>query len=259
LPQLTRAVPRAVLASMYGQVQNEPCQPCGGGFNRGLEYVGQGRGDFAMEPQMKYVGYGGDYSVHRAAGFPWCLLTLPLLLLSLLCLWLFWPCDECKKGLENYQLEWSQDKVWRCCSRGFVPCPTTSAPQAFPQGPVDPYNCALGDLNWQAGWSTEKKVWCCNEHGKGCGHDGPATANMYDCNAGTENWVKGWSENKKQWCCSHGYKECPQDAAMVEGVGYGAGSHGGNTPFGAPVAGHEQGFVPYEMATQGIYTNAVPR
>merc|ERR1711878_260855 len=87
----------------------------------------------------------------------------------------------------------------------------------------------------------------------------PATANMYDCNAGTENWVKGWSENKKQWCCSHGYKGCPQDAAMVEGVGYGAGSHGGLTPYGAPVAGHEQGFVPFEVATQGVYHNAVPR
>ena len=93
--------------------------------------------------------------------------------------------------------------------------------------------------------------WCCNEHGKGCGHDGPAVANMYDCNDGTENWVRGWSDNKKQYCCSHGYKGCPQDAAMVAGTGYGAGSHGGATPFGAPEAGHEAGFVPYGMATQG--------
>merc|ERR1712154_729533 len=30
----------------------------------------------------------------------------------------------------------------------------------------------------------------------GCGHDGPATANMYDCNAGTENWVKGWQRTR---------------------------------------------------------------
>lgn len=251
----------------YNQVQNDPCQPCGGGgLNRGLEYVGAGQGDFAMEPQMKYVGYGGDYSVRRAAGFPWCLLTLPLLLLSLLCLWLFWPCDECKKGLENYQIEWSTDKIWRCCSRGFVPCPiTTPEPFAPPSGRVDPYNCALGYLNWQAGWSTEKKVWCCKEHGKGCGHDGPAVANMYDCNDGTENWVKGWSQNKKQWCCAHGYKGCIDEAfggatsASEAMAGYGAGSHNGLTPNGVTIAGHEQGFVPFEQAKTGSYTNIVPR
>merc|ERR1711933_296994 len=96
-----------------------------------------------------------------------------------------------------------------------------------------------------AGWALEKKQWCCQEHGKGCGHDGPTVANMYDCNAGTENWVKGWSDNKKQWCCAHGYKGCPADAAAVDGNGYGAGSHGGATPFGAPVAAAPQGFVPY--------------
>jgi hypothetical protein len=239
---------------MYANVQSDPCQPCGGGHSTGLEYVGQGRGDFAMEPHMKFGGDGGDYSTRRAAGFPCCLFMLPLLLLSLLsllCLWLFWPVDECKTGLDNYQLEWNQDKIYRCCSKGLVPCPPVAAGAPAQQGPVDPYNCALGLLNWQAGWSTEKKQWCCNEHGKGCGHDGPAVANMYDCNDGTENWVRGWSDNKKQYCCSHGYKGCPQDAAMVAGTGYGAGSHGGATPFGAPEAGHEAGFVPYGMATQG--------
>jgi len=73
---------------------------------------------------------------------------------------------------------------------------------------------------------------------------------MYDCNDGTENWVLGWSENKKQWCCAHGYKGCAADAAMVVATGYGAGSHEGQTPFGAPVAGHEQGFVPFQTAQQ---------
>ena len=148
------------LVTMYANVQSGPCQPCGGGHSTGLEYVGQGRGDFAMEPQMKFVGYGGDYSTRRAAGFPCCLLMLPLLLLSLLsllCLWLFWPVDECKTGLDNYQLEWNQDKIYRCCSKGLVPCPPVALGAPAQQGPVDPYNCALGLLNWQAGWSTEKK------------------------------------------------------------------------------------------------------
>merc|ERR1712154_561073 len=97
-------------------------------------------------------GYGGDYSVRRAVGCPCCLALVPLMLalLSLLA-WLSWPFDECKSGTENYQMEWSQDKVNRCCARGIVPCP--AMPLFIPpiqQGAVDPYNCALGYLNWQA-------------------------------------------------------------------------------------------------------------
>merc|ERR1719343_67146 len=174
---------------------------------------------------------------------------------------------NCAEGFSNWMAGWSVGKKEWCCRVHGKGCPGQAAgcapaappPPPAPQGPVDPYNCALGYVNWEAGWSLEKKRWCCNEHGKGCGHDGPAVANMYDCNAGTENWVKGWSENKKQWCCSHGYPSCPSDASAVVGVGYGAGSHGGRTPEGAPVFGHEVGFVPHEMATKGTYSNVVPR
>lgn len=201
-----------------------------------------------MEPQMKFVGQGGDYSVKRTRDMTCCFITLPLALLALLCLlaWIFWPVEECKVGLQNWQFEWDQQKQMRCCAKGFPSCPV-STPEAA-QGAVDPYNCAFGVLNWQAGWSTEKKQWCCQNHGKGCGHDGPAEANMYDCEAGTENWVQGWSQNKKDWCCSHGYHGCAGDAATVAGVGFGAGSHGGATPFGAPVATPQQGFVPHAFA-----------
>jgi len=237
-----------------------------------LMYVGAGQGEFAVEPAMKYVGYGGDYSVRRgpnacglvvSSALGLLLLLLGLLIWSDPCYegpwWSLWKRDSCFDGKDLF---WTPTKQICCCreTNGMHGCPVPpETPAPFVQGPVDPYNCALGFLNWQAGWSTEKKQWCCNEHGKGCGHDGPAVANMYDCNDGTENWVKGWSDNKKQWCCSHGYKGCPGDAAMVTGVGYGAGSHGGATPNGAPVFGHEQGFVPFEMATQGTYSNAVPR
>ena len=171
------------------------CKPRGPDV--GLEYVGQERGDFAMAPQMKYVGYGGDYSARRAVGFLCLLLRGPLLLLFGLLAWLFWPVDECKQGFENWQINWTQDKIWQCCAKGSVPCPT-QPPAPLAMGPFDPYNSALRDLNWKAGWSTVQKIRCCSEHGKGCGLDGPAVAILYDCNAGTENWVKGWSENKKQ-------------------------------------------------------------
>merc|ERR550532_2141995 len=54
------------------------------------------------------------------------------------------------------------------------PCSTTpfSAPPPFvpvlppvmptmPPAPADPYNCADGFANWQAGWSVPKNEWCC--------------------------------------------------------------------------------------------------
>merc|ERR1719433_1900037 len=43
-------------------------------------------------------------------------------------------------------------------TRPFVPPPTA------PPAPADPYNCADGFSNWQAGWSVPKKEWCCRVH-----------------------------------------------------------------------------------------------
>ncbi|CAK9014432.1 Uncharacterized protein SCF082_LOCUS12332 [Durusdinium trenchii] len=34
---------------------------------------------------------------------------------------------------------------------------------------------------------------------------------IYDCNAGYSNWNSGWSSAKKSWCCSHENKGCPGD------------------------------------------------
>merc|ERR1711897_82605 len=65
----------------------------------------------------------------------------------------------------------------------------TPAPQ--PARPADPYNCADGFANWQAGWSVPKKEWCCKVHGKGCPNQGGGcvtSSKPYDCNAGFANW-----------------------------------------------------------------------
>ena len=34
---------------------------------------------------------------------------------------------------------------------------------------------------------------------------------IYDCKAGYSNWNSGWSSAKKSWCCSHENKGCPGD------------------------------------------------
>merc|ERR1712107_751343 len=99
-------------------------------------------------------------------------------------------------------------KAW-CCRVHHKGCPQT-APPVIVQPPIyvpppvavrpaDPYNCADGYANWQAGWTVGKKAWCCKNHGKGCpGQIGCATTSKpYDCVAGFANWQAGWSVGKK--------------------------------------------------------------
>jgi len=122
---------------------------------------------------------------------------------------------------------WGGDKKSWCCRMHHVGCPPTAPPVVVqppvfvqppvvtaPPAPADPYNCADGFSNWQAGWSIAKKAWCCKVHSKGCpGAGGCATTSApYDCNAGFANWQAGWSLPKKDWCCKNGGKGCPPAA-----------------------------------------------
>jgi len=121
------------------------------------------------------------------------------------------PADPYNCAVGMY-LIWAQPKKDWCCTNHHICGQPTEAPAA-----PDPYNCADGFSNWQAGWSVGKKEWCCRVHGKGCPNSGggcapnlPTAAPLpYDCNAGFANWVAGWSAPKKLWCCAHGGKGCP--------------------------------------------------
>lgn len=128
--------------------------------------------------------------------------------------------------------QWTPFKKDWCCQHHHVGCPPTAPPATrpppppvvvpppvfvpppvaiVPARPADPYNCADGFANWEAGWSVGKKAWCCRVHGKGCpgAAGGCETSAPYDCNAGFANWMAGWSVPKKSWCCQHGGKGCP--------------------------------------------------
>merc|ERR1712207_121450 len=76
---------------------------------------------------------------------------------------------------------WAADKKEWCCRVHHRGCPPTAppvqpivpimpivTPAPQPARPADPYNCADGFANWQAGWSVAKKAWCCSNEGKGC-------------------------------------------------------------------------------------------
>lgn len=112
---------------------------------------------------------------------------------------------------------WKADKKAWCCRIHHLGCPPRPQPivpivPILPPVVPDPYNCADGFANWQAGWSQPKKDWCCRVHGKGCANSGCETAATtsapFDCNAGFANWVAGWSIPKKKWCCKHAGKGC---------------------------------------------------
>jgi len=229
-----------------GVVQGDDCTAaCVGcdpnpGMAGGMHYVGCGSGDYMAQSTYRYVGYGGDFSnVRRRRDFT-CLITTLLLsmLLLLLAWWWLWPTDECFEDQQDWQYKWGRARQMRCCARVGIGCDKATPPP----GPVDPFNCASGYLNWKGGWSVSKKQWCCKVHGKGCPENGEGwaaqPASEYDCNAGYENWVKGWSMVKKQWCCNKFQKGCPGSGAenllQAAGEGFGAGAQYGVSA--APVA-----------------------
>jgi len=219
---------------------------CGGGGVGPMGYVGHGQGGYVLENGYRYVGYGGDFGQKRR-DFTCCIVLSSLLCLALIPLlaWLLWPKGiDCDTGFGMCQTMWSPEKQDSCCAVGrccLIPTQSNPAPVPAPLGPVDPFNCA--DLqNPAAEWSSEKKQWCCDIHGKGCpppgGSYGPVPAAAYDCNAGFANWVKGWSIPKKLWCCQQYNTGCigSGDLNMVTaaGEGYGAGAQHGTE--GAPIA-----------------------
>jgi len=222
-----------------------------------MNYVGPGQGGYRLETGYKYVGFGGDHGRPRR-DFTCIICLSSLLLLLPLLLWLLWPrADWCDTGYERCQMVWGVRQQADCCSRRGMCCVMpqvvgVEAPPQPPVGPVDPFNCADDYNEWQAGWSVDKKQWCCNIHGKGCPANGEGyearPANSYDCNSGFANWVKGWSIPKKQWCCNTAHKGCvgSGDVYMNEAsnMGYGAGAQHGTQ--GAQVAAIT-GIIPHNQ------------
>merc|ERR1712183_731355 len=116
-------------------------------------------------------GYGGDYTVAKPRSFlPCCIISLLFLgwLWGWLTCWGFFynNCqDMCKDDIMNWQYHWSESRKRMCCAQGKISpqfvgqiCATNRGGPVGPTqqpGPVDPFNCADGVLNWQAGWSEQ--------------------------------------------------------------------------------------------------------
>jgi len=70
----------------------------------------------------------------------------------------------------------------------------------------DPFHCDEGLESFVSDWTEAKRAWCCDKHDKGC--TTTTTPAPYDCNAGYQHWEVGWSDSKKHWCCANANKAC---------------------------------------------------
>ena len=89
---------------------------------------------------------------------------------------------ECVSDLYH----WSEPHRQWCCTHKKRGCPDI------------PFDCASGYMDWEYGWSDEKKAYCCLEKGIAC----------YDCSAELDHWEYKWSEGKREFCCLQENKGC---------------------------------------------------
>jgi len=106
---------------------------------------------------------------------------------------------NCSSDFDNWIAVWSTAKQAWCCKhrgRACPPAPPSPAPAPpspslpahsgvsrsqhgqpmspapsrpwRPQSQLQPFDCTAGWSNWRAGWSEEKKTWCCQYAGTGC-------------------------------------------------------------------------------------------
>mmetsp|Transcript_70954 Transcript_70954/g.164029 ORF Transcript_70954/g.164029 Transcript_70954/m.164029 type:complete len:385 (+) Transcript_70954:51-1205(+) len=100
---------------------------------------------------------------------------------------------DCKAGLRNWKVGWSEQKKAYCCQHEQVACPERT-------GTVPFIICQVGLENWEVKWSSWKKSWCCQRSGVNC----PTTSTVpqYECRAGLPSG-QAWAPAKRAWCCKH--------------------------------------------------------
>lgn len=144
-----------------------------------------------------------------------------------------WCCTNKQRACEQWDCNWENPDNWvdakksYCCPKVGKGCSTTT---------VEQFDCNAGLANWEAGFSPEKKAWCCAHYTIACGQwncaegDPPiwvdakrdfccrttnqgcvtTTVEQFDCNAGLANWEAGFAPEKKAWCCAHHNLACDQ-------------------------------------------------
>lgn len=101
---------------------------------------------------------------------------------------------DCHAALGNFCRAWSPaKKVW-CCNNKQKGCQSPDTPPACDAGAGKVWHKVMisGHWSWEAVSGGAVSV----------GH-------AYNCQEGLSNWEAGWSGDKKGWCCSHQQIGCP--------------------------------------------------
>lgn len=86
------------------------------------------------------------------------------------------PAWDCQEGVEDWETGWVVAKAKWCCAHYKVGCLDGPGPPDRDAAPPStrtttteaPFNCRVGLLSWEWGWSTMKKEWCCRRYELGC-------------------------------------------------------------------------------------------
>lgn len=148
---------------------------------------------------------------------------------------------NCSRGLDNWELEWSLDKMSWCCKHKFLGCvnmPSQSSADsewgggsealaagadADVEATVSPttmapwFDCNEGFWDWEHLWAGQQKKWCCANLKRGC-----EDSVGFDCDEDLGHWEDAWSGRKKKYCCKLGKPgcsmfDCKLDFASVTG------------------------------------------
>mmetsp|Transcript_147206 Transcript_147206/g.472802 ORF Transcript_147206/g.472802 Transcript_147206/m.472802 type:complete len:1055 (-) Transcript_147206:119-3283(-) len=117
---------------------------------------------------------------------------------------------DCAAGYSNWERGWSATTKSWCCLRHSRGCPEVAHTSTMALHTTEvtttmvPYDCEAGFLKWEAGWSPQKKAWCCQRVGRACATTRPP----YDCDDGYRTWESSWSIAKTIWCCQNGGFDC---------------------------------------------------
>jgi len=95
--------------------------------------------------------------------------------------------------------------------------PTNDIPDDIPEPPKDgtKFDCAQGFENWDAGWSDDKKYYCCKYYGRGCPPE-ETTTPKHDCAADFDDWETKWNSDKQFYCCKYYGRGCPDAPSICD-------------------------------------------
>jgi hypothetical protein len=101
--------------------------------------------------------------------------------------------------------------------------PATEGPDPVGEpdaGTSRPYDCEAGYSNWQAGWSDDKKAWCCDNEQKGCSGTTTIVGEIEE--VGEETWTWTACSPRGEDCTAASCCSGADDNCYMQNAKYGS-------------------------------------